>query len=416
MKCTRRQLLQGAGSWAALASTPWGALAFEENPVTASRAPTLVLLFLRGGADGLNLLVPHGEPAYYELRPGIAIPRPGGENSAVDLDGFFGLHPAAAALAPLFAEGLAAAIPAIGHGRNTRSHFEEQDRLETAIDDNLVSTSGWLSRHLQTSQGRGPVRALALGESLPRSLRGEVNAISLRGLADLALPGSTQGADLTLAALDRAYGGKSASRVPASLGAGGQASLKALEELRVVASRADESTVEFPDSGLGRRAREAARLIRADLGLEVIELDLGGWDTHLNQGGARGTYADRVRELAEALHALVRDLESRMHEVCIVTLTEFGRTAAQNGTNGTDHGWASCALLLGGVVQASRARRAGPILGRWPGLEREVLNQGRDLAHSTDFRDLYAELLGFLGNARVAEVLPGHEPTPIGLL
>jgi uncharacterized protein (DUF1501 family) len=416
MNFSRRSLLQGAGASAALLGMPLRALALEDQPLAATRKPTVILVFLRGGMDGLNLIVPHGEPEYYRLRPGISIPRPGGEGTALDLDGFFGLHPAAASLAPLFAQDLAVALPAVGHAGNSRSHFKEQDLYETALVDSGVLASGWLNRHLVTSTGRGPVRALALGDTLPRSLRGEASALALRSLDELSFDGAADSIGRTLKALGEAYSKDESEPIPAALNRGGRTSLEALEHLQGVARQPNDSKVEFPSTDLGRRAREASRLIRADLGLEVIELDLGGWDTHQNQGRVTGPYANRLRQVAEALSALVLDLEDRLDDVMILTVTEFGRTVAQNGTNGTDHGWASCALAMGGPVLKSRARRAGPILGSWPGLTGEQLNQGRDLPHTTDFRDIYGELLTFLGNEQANEIVPGHQFKPVNLL
>ena len=418
MLVTRRSFLESASTLTlGTALAPGISLALEEHPLSTGGKPTLVVVFLRGGMDGLNLIVPHADEAYYDLRPNIAIPRPGAQGGALDLDGRFGLHPAAAALAPLFDEGLAVALHAVGHARNTRSHFLEQDLWETAVADHGLATAGWLNRHLATSRGRGPVRALALGNRLPRSLRGTVQALALRGLSDLTLPGDSESLEATLKAMRRSYGGSQADAGASGLlSRAGTASLDALRQLQAVAARPYTPVVEFPDTDLGRRCAEASRLIKSDLGLELVELDLGGWDTHQGQGGVAGTFADNLRQLSEALAAMVRDLQERLDDVLIVTLTEFGRTAAQNGTNGTDHGWASCSLILGGPLRPQGGRPPRKVLGRWPGLAPEELNQGRDLAHTTDFRDLYAECLGFLGNSELERVLPGHEVRPVGLL
>jgi uncharacterized protein (DUF1501 family) len=414
---TRRTFLRAAGA-AGLSFSTLRGVAFAEDPEDGPKRPTLVVVFLRGGVDGLNLVVPHGETEYYRLRPSLAIPRPGSrDGAALDLDGFFGLHPAAASLAPLFQSGHAACVHAVGSPANTRSHFEEQDRWETAVDGNELETSGWLNRHLALSEGRGPVRALALGERLPRSLRGDVATLALRGLDDLVPRGSRGDLERTLDALSRAYGeGGAGGDARSLLGRGGRASLEALAQLKDVAKNPAPSKVEYPNTDLGRRTRELARIVRADVGLEIVELDVGGWDTHENQGGSQGPYANNLRQVADALAALVKDLEDRLDDVMIVTVSEFGRTARQNGTFGTDHGWGSCVLAMGGPVKAAAGDRDGPVLGTWPGLEREQLEQGRDLAHTTDFRDVYAELLGFLGQTKIGEVLPGHEVRGVGLV
>ena len=416
MFISRRRLLQDTGLSCLLGCSALRSIMLETEPTANRHHPTLVLLFLRGGADGLNWIVPHGEAAYYKLRPGIAIRRPSGEGTVIDLDGFFGLHPAASTLAPFFAAHSAACLPALGSASNTRSHFEEQDRWETAVDGSEVATSGWLNRHLSTSRGHGPLRALSLGQRLPRSLRGKANAISMPGLDQLALLGQKDKAGGALEVLAHAYTQGDAQDLPGGLMRAGQSSLQALTELRGALEKSVSSKVEYPDTDLGRRARDAARLIRAEVGLEVIELDVDGWDTHQNQGGADGAFAEKVRQVSEALAAMMRDLESRMDDVLILTITEFGRTAAQNGTAGTDHGGASCALAFGGPVLRTAKEREGIALGRWPGLEKEQLHQGRELAHTTLFRDLYAEILRFLGNTEIENVLPGHSPSPVGLI
>ncbi|MEM9379699.1 MAG: DUF1501 domain-containing protein [Planctomycetota bacterium] len=414
---TRRSFLQAASA-AGLSFSTLRAATFEDSPDGGKRRPTVVLVFLRGGIDGLNLVVPHGDAAYYRLRPQLGIRRPEtADGAALDLDGFFGLHPAAASLAPLFESGLAACVHAVGTPANTRSHFEEQDRWETAVDGAELETSGWLNRYLSGSRGRGPVRALALGERLPRSMRGDVATLALRGLDDLVPRGSKGDLERTLTALGRAYGGaKGGSGSTDLLRREGRASLEALEQLKDVARNPPASKVEYPSTDLGRRARELARIVRADVGLEIVELDFGGWDTHENQGGAQGAYANNVRQLSDALAALLRDLEDELDDLMVVTVSEFGRTAAQNGTLGTDHGWGSCVLAMGGPVRKTRAKREGPVVGTWPGLEREQLNQERDLAHTTDFRDVYAEMLTFLGCEAPGEVLPGHGVTRLGLV
>ena len=432
----RRSFLGLAGAGLTL-TTPGlaSSLTLAEGVAEPRRGPTLAVIFLRGGLDGLNLVVPHGEQAYHRLRPSLAIRRPGEPGGALDLDGFFGLHPAAAPLLEHFESGTGCAVHAVGSSANTRSHFEEQDRWETAIDGSELETSGWLGRHLVHSEARGPVRAIALGENLTRSLRGEVTTLALRGLDDLVPRGSAGDLERTLAALDKAYGrrGRGPARGSGNQdrsGAGmqergraanllereGRASLDALALLEDVARNPPASRVEYPGTDLARRARELSRLVRADLGLEVASLDLGGWDTHQNQGAAQGQYSGRVAEVAGAIDALLRDLEDRLDEVLVLVVSEFGRTAAQNGTGGTDHGNASCVLAFGGAVRAARATGSGPVLGTWPGLEREQLNQQRDLRHTTDYRDVYAECLRFHGHEVPAPVLAGHEAVPLGLV
>ena len=264
---------------------------------------TLVALFLRGGIDGLNVLVPHGDKHYYEHRNHIAIPRPGGDaNSCLDLDGFFGLHPAAASLMPLFKNGGAVALPAVGYAKNTRSHFEEQDTWETGVVGKTLSSDGWLNRHLGSSTGHGGIRAVAIGGNLPRMLRGRAPAYAIRGLGELAMPNLHGDPDVLRAALETAY----CTKPDAGHAAMGElfsrtaaATLEGTRQLEAIAKQEYQPAhgAEYANTGIARQFRETARLIKAGIGTEVIQLDYGGWDTHNNQGGATGGFANRLRDL-----------------------------------------------------------------------------------------------------------------------
>jgi uncharacterized protein (DUF1501 family) len=405
MDMNRRQVLKATGALAAMAA-PFGRVAFGARPA-GTQGKTLVVLFLRGGVDGLNLVVPHGEGRYYELRQYIAIPRPGRDGGALELDERFGLHPSAEPLRRWFESGEALAVHAVGRPGNSRSHFEEQDRWETAVDAPDLRTAGWLNRHLMTSEGRGPVRAVAIGDSLPRMLRGDAPALALRGLDDLAFAQGAGGFGSLAPLLEHERAAGDEADAQELLRRSVAEAVRALRELSGVADASADSGVEYPQTGLARKLREVARLVRGDVGLEVAAVDLGGWDTHQDQGGARGTYANRVGELAGALSAFLEDLGERREDVLVLTLTEFGRTAAQNGTGGTDHGTASCSLLVGGGL--ARRADARPVLGQWPGLEPEELRDRRDLAPATDYRDLIAEAVAdHLGNPALDVVLPGH--------
>jgi len=412
---TRRVFLRSSGAaLAGLCLEP----ALVARPLVAERVASnkvLVLIFLRGGMDGLSLIVPHGEPDYYRLRPTIAIPRPGAQGGALELDGHFGLHPAAAELAPLFRSGVGVAVHAVGHAGATRSHFQEQDVWETGAVDNTLDSQGWLNRHLQVSAGRGPVRAVAFGDALPRVLRGDVQAYAVRSLDELTEGGAQRSRATALAALEKAH---TAAATHELLERGGRDALDALRELKRVADTPYESAAGYPGTDLGRRLRDVARTIRAEVGLEVAELDFGGWDTHQDQGNVEnGSFRRLARELAEAVAAFTRDLEDRLDDVLVLAVSEFGRTAAQNGTAGTDHGWANCALAFGGPVRAAGGDTPRLAIGEWPGLTREQLHEERDLRHTTDFRDLIAEVVaGHLGNERLDLVLPGHAARPVGLV
>ena len=435
MNETRRSFLRSAGVLATACSLPHSGLLASGltllEPLQATgvgrtpviRGKKLVLVFLRGGVDGLNLIVPHGEAGYYARRPGIAIRRPGEDGGALDLDGFFGLHPAAEALLPWFKAGTATAIHAVGYPANTRSHFEEQDTWETAVIGNTIHSEGWVNRHLGCTEGVGPVRAVAVGDSLPRILRGKEQALAIRGLSDLSLGEGGGNLPATVAALEKAYRahpmGAHERREGASelLAQTGRSTLSALQELRSVANAPYRTDVAYPQQELAVRFREVARLFKAEIGLEVAEIDFGGWDTHQNQGGSQGPFANRLRQLSQALASFLEDLGDGIEDVLVLAFSEFGRTAAQNGTGGTDHGWGNCLLALGGPV--ARASDAGPrfVLGEWPGLARDQLNEERDLRHTTDFRDVFAEVVKeHLGNPQLEKVLPQHSVRPVGLI
>lgn len=410
---TRRTFLRTGAALAACAGLAPELLARPRGQVMAGK--TLVLVFLRGGADGLNLVVPHASEAYYRMRGWLAVPRPGREHGALDLDGAFGLNPAAEKLLPFFENGSGVAVHAVGHARNSRSHFEEQDVWETCVVDDTVNADGWLNRHLQTTEGRGPIRAVGLGETLPRVLRGDASAIALRGLNELSLGGG--GDEAMLHALERAsQGDESSAAAGAALARSGRETLAAVRTLRRALASTPAAGGQYPRTDFGRRLRDAATLVRMGIGVEVIELDLGGWDTHRGQGAQAGPYASLVADLSASLAAFLGDVEDRMDDVLVLVHSEFGRTAAINGTGGTDHGWGNVALAFGGPVAAA-GRGPRKLLGRWPGLEGDQLWQGRDLRHTTDFRDLFGEALErHLGNTRTDEVLPGHERQRVGVI
>lgn len=430
MHLTRRYFLQSTGVLSAyLGVAPFNLIAMtgRANAMTSVVKPgrTLVVIFLRGGADGLNLVVPFGDDAYAGLRRTIGVAPPGaGDGRALDLDGYFGLHPRLRPLLEHFDSGLAVAAHAVGYDQNTRSHFEEQDVWETGIIGNTVSSDGWVNRHLATSTGHGPIRAVAVGDTLPRILRGDVPTYAVRGIEDLTLP-KMRGVDpkTVAAALEHAYerpARADADDARSLLAKTAGATLQGMRELQAIVGQSYEPLVEYPPSELGRRLMQVARLIKADVGLEVAEIDYGGWDTHQNQGrGPGGQFGNLAGNLAASMSAFAHDLEERLEDVVVVTLTDFGRTAAENGTAGTDHGWANCMLLLGGAV--ARANRAAggerKVVADWPGLGPDQLHEGRDLLHTTDFRDVLAELVHVhLGNPNLRVVLPQHEFKPVGLV
>ena len=421
MPLSRRQFIELSGSLAITLTMPRLVLG-APAPARVARRRTLVVVWLRGGIDGLNLVVPHADPDYRRWRPTLAVAAPSAKGGCLDLDGFFGLHPRAAALQPLFAEGRAVAIHAVGYGGNSRSHFEEQDVWETGVPGSTLRHSGWCNRCLQTAEGPGPIRAVSIGNTLPRLLRGDAPSYALRGVDDLSVGDGGQ-RDRVAAALERAYGSAGAGEGAAGdlVADAGRRTLAAMERLREVAGRKYVPAAPYPErNGFAAQLREVARLVKADVGLEIASVDFGGWDTHQNQaGGATGPYADRVQALATGLAAFLADLGERQDDVLVLTQSEFGRTVRENGTNGTDHGWGNVVLAFGGSAARGHAARGERrlVLGTWPGLAADGLQQGRDLRHTTDFRDVIAEAARVhLGVVDPSAVVPGHTSAPLGYL
>ncbi len=425
MNLTRRYFLQTTGMLGASVGiapilTMRRSMAAVRTTVAAGR--TLVVIFLRGGADGLSLVVPYGDPALAGLRKRTAIPEPGrGNGRGLDLDGYFSLNPRLAPLLPHFNSGLAVAAHAVGYDGNSRSHFEEQDVWETGMVSNTIHSDGWLNRHLATSTSDAPIRAISIGDSLPRILRGKAASFAVRGVEDLTLP-PVPGVDpdVVAKALERAYcteAPQGAARELLARTAG--STLEGMRQLRDLTAQPYEPKTPYPNSELGRRLMQIARLIKADVGLEVAEVDFNGWDTHQNQGSIGGAFGGLAAQLGAAIDAFVRDLDDRMKDVVVVTLSDFGRTAAENGTGGTDHGWGNCMFLLGGAVMKANRAADGDrrVVADWPGLAEDQLHQGRDLLHTTDFRDVLAELVSVhLGNPNLEQILPGLAAKPPGLV
>ena len=375
-----------------------------------ARGRTLICLFQRGAADALNVVVPHGDAAYYRLRPSIAIARPsvsGGLTGAVDLDGFFGLHPALAPMKPLWDQGILAPVHAVGSPSSTRSHFDAQDYMESGTPDRKSTREGWLNRYLAlrgtceagcaNPGAHPPFRAVSMTQQTPRILEGPQPTIAMSSLDEF----SVRATGSAVERLEAMYRTGSADVVHA---AGGEM-FEAVKILRAANPRqyAPRNGALYPTSQFGQRLRQIAQLIRADVGLEVAFADVGGWDTHVNQGGATGQLALRLDDFARSIAALVTDLGDRMADVAILTMSEFGRTARQNGSGGTDHGHAGALFVIGGAVKGRKVH------GRWPGLEPELLHEGRDLALTTDFRSVFAEVAAKHLGARKLDVLfPGY--------
>jgi uncharacterized protein (DUF1501 family) len=366
-----------------------------------------VCIFLRGAADVLNMVVPHGEADYYRQRPTIAIPRPddrrvGADRRTYDLDGFFGLHPALAPLLPAWQAQQLAIVHACGAPDESRSHFLAMELMERGVETGSGPASGWIGRHLATldTNNLSPLRAIGFGERLQRSLQGSVPAAALRSIADFHLGGQlpTRPLQSALAVLYQD------DAELAALAQGTLATLDLLEKLDPVGYR-PAAEAHYPDGDFGLGLRQIAMLVKAEVGLEVACLDLGGWDTHIAQGGSEGWLASLLTELSGGLAAFYADLQAQLGQVTVVVMSEFGRRVQENGGLGTDHGHGSMMLLLGGGV------RGGRVHGQWPGLAPEQLVGPGDLAVTTDYRDVLAELVQLrLGNSQLDAVFPGYRP------
>jgi uncharacterized protein (DUF1501 family) len=410
MAITRRFFIKSSGI--ALASLG----AFTPAPSFLTRAlgqtpgngrrKILIAIFQRGAADGLNLVVPYGERAYYDLRPALAIPRPksGEPGTAIDLDGFFALHPTLAPFKPIYDSGQLAIVHAVGSPDNTRSHFDAQDYMESGTPGVKSTTDGWLNRYLQANPHpkATPFRAVAMGPNMPRTMQGRAPALAINNLNDFGIRAGGQVGNAIQGGFEALY----EQSVNDVLRGTGKETFEAIKLLKRVnpTQYQPAAGINYPRGRFGDSLRQIAQLIKSEIGLEVAFTDIGGWDTHANQGAAQGQLANRLIEFAQGIAALYADLQDRASDVVILTMTEFGRTVRENGNRGTDHGHASCMFVLGGEV------KGGKVYGKWPGLKSSELYEGRDLQLTTDFRDVFAELaVRHLGASNLNQVFPGHQ-------
>jgi len=386
--------------------------AFLARTVEASmntRRKVLIAIFQRGAVDGLNMIVPFGEREYYAARPSIAVPRPGAPGSnegAVDLDGFFGLHPRLAPLKPLWDAQQLAIVHASGSPDGTRSHFDAQDYMETATPGVKSTQDGWLNRYLHAREHAEatPFRAVALAGQLPRSLQGTAPAVAMNQIGQFGIRAG-QATDMVQASFESEYAAVADTVLKRT---GGQA-FDAVKMLKSAdpARYQPENGAEYPRSGYGEALRQIAQLVKADVGLEVAFAEAGGWDTHVNQGSSAAQLAARLDDFGRGIAALARDLGDRMGDIVILTMSEFGRAVAENGNRGTDHGHGNAMMIIGG-----QNVRGGKVYGRWPGLAREQRYDGRDLAVTTDFRSVFAEVVrGHLGLTETSSIFPGFKDT-----
>ena len=367
------------------------------------RRKILVAVFQRGAVDGLNMVVPYGERDYYRARPTIAVDRPGnGTDTAVNLDGFFGLHPRMVPLEPFFARNDLAVVHACGSHDSTRSHFDAQDYMESATPGRKGTRDGWLNRYLQDREREHATafQAVALAGRLPRALQGTAPALAMCDISRFGLrAGAANG-------LRDAFEMEYAAAADAVLGGAGRDAFDAIDQIEAAdpTRYAPDHGALYPPTPFGEALKQIAQLIKADVGLEVAFTESGNWDHHVNEGGATGLLAGRLDDLARGLAALATDLGDRMADVLVLTMSEFGRAVEENGNGGTDHGHGNAMLVLGGGV------RGGRVYGTWPGLDRDDRFEGRDLAVTTDFRDVFGEVLvRHLGVADTGPVFPGYE-------
>ena len=412
MAVTRRFFLKSSGlALATFAAAPSflkrAALAQTVGGAGKDR-PIIIAIFQRGAADGISMVVPFGDKSYYSVRPNIAIPEPKGGNAdtALDLDGHFALHPALAPFKPIYDAGNLAIVHAVGSPDNTRSHFDAQDYMEAGTPGNKSATDGWLNRYMTAKKDpqSSPFRAVSLTANLPRTLMGRAPAIAMTNIADFGVRAG-QGNNQVAKGFEELY----AQGVTDMLHGTGKEAFEAVKMLKKANPQqyAPANGANYPRSPFGQALLQIAQLIKSDVGVEVAFTDVGGWDTHANQGTSRGQLANRLQDFSQAIAALYRDLGDRARNVVILTMTEFGRTIRQNGSGGTDHGHASCLFALGGPV------KGGKVYGKWPGLATEQLYEGRDLALTTDFRDVFAEVAArHMGAANLNAIFPGFTPNP----
>ena len=374
----------------------------------------LVVIFQRGAADGLNVVVPYREKNYYSMRPTIAIP----QTQVIDLDGFFGLHPSLASFKPLYDAGHLAIVHACGSPDMSRSHFDAQDYMESGTPGIKGTDDGWLNRALQAEDlahrcegtcEHSAFRALALGADVPLTLAGRVPAIALNNVNGFNVAGRGPNPSPAANAFQAMY----ADSGDQILHAAGDETFEAVRMLRAAnpAQYQPANGASYPNNDFGNSMKQIAQLFKADLGVEAAFTDVNGWDTHQNQGGVNGQLANRLSDFSQGIAAFWRDMGDSAENITLVTMSEFGRTAHENGTGGTDHGHANAMFVLGGRVNG------GKVYGKWPGLANEQLNQGRDLALTTDYRAVLGEVVTRTIGARDLEkVFPGAALDPHNFL
>ena len=407
MTSRRVFLKQGAFAFVTLGFAPSFLARTALAAARSGRPKQLIAIFQRGAIDGLNVVVPFGESEYYRARPSIAIGRPGsGDGTAIDLDGFFGFNPRLQPLKPLWDGRQLAIVHACGSPDSTRSHFDAQDYMETATPGIKSTSDGWLNRYLQARRDEHatPFRAVALTQQMPRLLQGTAPALAVNQLGQFGIRGGQPG-DMAGASFEKEY---AAAADPMLTGTGREA-FNAIRMLKATdpSKYQPASGAEYPRSPFGQALKQIAQLAKSNVGLEIAFADIGGWDTHVRQGAAQGQLATRLDDFARAIAALVADLGDRMEDTVVLTMSEFGRAVNENGNGGTDHGHGNAMLVVGGGV------RGGHVYGKWPGLAADRRYEGRDLAVTTDFRDVFGEIVTrHLGVSDARPIFPGYNVQP----
>jgi uncharacterized protein (DUF1501 family) len=409
----RRYFLRSSGiglaSFGLMAAAPRFLHQFANAATLADgygRKKVLVTIFQRGAVDGLNMVVPFGESAYYDARRSIAIPKPNQTGGAIDLDGFFGLHPSLKPLEAFWRDKKLAIIEAAGSPDNTRSHFDAQDYMESGTPGNKGTRDGWLNRVLQATASKddSPFRSVAMTRQLPRSLYGRAPSVAMTNLADFSIKAGIYSTNMK-----GGFEGLYEQNAKDTLGETGKETFEAVNYLKAAnpAQYKPENGAVYPASTLGRSLMQIAQLIKAGVGLEVAFTEAGGWDTHTNQGAAQnpsqGQLGNLLRDFGAAIAAFGTDLGKRMDDVVLITMSEFGRTVRENGGRGTDHGHANAMFILGNSV------KGGKVYGDWRGLKNDQLYEGRDLDVTTDFRDVFAEAAyKHMGTKDLGKIFPTY--------
>lgn len=412
-RLSRRRFLAGAGGTAAAFAVPaWlPRVAYAQD--YCSTRDVIVSIFLRGASDGLTICVPHAEDAYYTARPTLAIPRPDSSdpNRATDLDGFFGIPPALTPLLPAWQAGNLLFVHACGSTDPSRSHFDAQRFMEVGKPADSQLFTGWLGRHLFSVAPKTPgavLRAVGIGYALQRTLQGAPAALPIPNLDTFGLTGNAATAAARRDALDDMY-----QLVADPLKAAATTTQVTIDLLDTIdfTGYVPAGGAVYPEGGFGLALKSTAALIKADVGVEAVAIDRGGWDTHNNQGSISGTMNTLMADLAAGLAAFHADIwAANGRNVTVVIMSEFGRRLDENGSLGTDHGHGNAMLLLGNNIAGGR------VLAQWPGLSPGQLFEQRDLQVTIDFRDVLAEIVQYrLGNSSLPFVFPDYTPTLRGV-